>query len=80
MSTERPPVLVDTVRPSGQDYLRYSLQDVITVGRNRKANVKVCDGPNVSRSHLKFIRWSESQSWHTTHHCTHCTLHTAHCT
>ena len=33
------------------------LQEEISVGRNRKSNVKVCDGPNVSRNHLKLVRW-----------------------
>ena len=33
------------------------LQEEVSLGRNRKNNVKVCDGPNVSRNHLKLIRW-----------------------
>ena len=32
------------------------LQEEVSLGRNRKNNVKVCDGPNVSRNHLKLIR------------------------
>ena len=34
-------------------------QEEISVGRNRKSNVKVCDGPNVSRNHLKLVRWEQ---------------------
>ena len=31
-------------------------QEEISLGRNRKSNIKVCDGPNVSRNHLKLVR------------------------
>ena len=37
------------------------LQEEVSLGRNRKNNVKVCDGPNVSRNHLKLIRWPLSK-------------------
>ena len=37
-------------------YCNLGLQEEVSVGRNRKSNAKVCDGPNVSRNHLKLIR------------------------
>ena len=32
--------------------------DIVTVGRKATANYKHCNGPNVSRNHLKFVRTS----------------------
>ena len=34
----------------------YLQKDMVTVGRKIKTNHKPCNGPNVSRNHLKFVR------------------------
>ena len=36
--------------------------DIVTVGRKATANYKHCNGPNVSRNHLKFVRTSTLDS------------------
>ena len=34
--------------------------DMVTVGRKVTANYKHCNGPNVSRNHLKFVRYTNT--------------------
>ena len=38
----------------------YLQKDMVTVGRKIKINHKPCNGPNVSRNHLKFVRSSST--------------------
>ena len=38
----------------------YLQKDMVTVGRKIKINHKPCNGPNVSRNHLKFVRASST--------------------
>ena len=38
----------------------YLQKDMVTVGRKIKTNHKPCNGPNVSRNHLKFVRSSST--------------------
>ena len=44
-------------------FLLQNNKNVITCGKRSNSNDKVCDGPNVSRHHLKFIRIGSSLDW-----------------
>ena len=42
----------------GPSYLLQNAKDVVTFGRRVSTNDKICNGPNVSRNHLIFVRYS----------------------
>ena len=49
----------------GPGYLLQNAKEVVTFGRRVSTNDKICNGPNVSRNHLKFVRNGLSSDWQT---------------
>ena len=41
----------------GPAYLLQNAKEVVSFGRRVTTNDKVCNGPNVSRNHLRFVRY-----------------------
>ena len=52
---ERVPITME-----GPAYLLQNAKEVVSFGRRVTTNDKVCNGPNVSRNHLKFVRYIPS--------------------
>jgi hypothetical protein len=45
------------IHMEGPAYLLQNAKEVVSFGRRVTTNDKVCNGPNVSRNHLKFVRY-----------------------
>jgi len=44
-------------------YLLQNAKEVVTFGRRQASNDKICNGPHVSRNHLKFVRSGSASDW-----------------
>eukprot|EP00092_Neocalanus_flemingeri_P002450 GFUD01002620.1.p1 GENE.GFUD01002620.1~~GFUD01002620.1.p1 ORF type:complete len:733 (-),score=176.61 GFUD01002620.1:283-2481(-) len=47
----------------GPEYLLQHDKEFVTFGRRQGTNDKICNGPNVSRNHLKFVRQGSALDW-----------------
>ena len=47
----------------GPAFLLQNAKEVVAFGRRVTTNDKVCNGPNVSRNHLKFVRLGFSSAF-----------------